>query len=78
VTSTEFLEAGHHTVEHRFAGQAGTVHEWDLTKLSPGELCLHCEHCESEVFRTSERSWIVRHEPECPWLRADPPFGSDR
>ncbi len=76
--SGEYMEAGHHIVAHLFSGQQGVVHEWDLNKLSSGEACLHCDHCESEVWGTSGRNcWYVYHAPECPWLRSDPPVGAD-
>lgn len=76
-SKADFLAAGRHTVAHLFAGQADVVHEWGLTKLSDGEFDLHCEHCESEVTRTGQRSWHVYHAPACPWLRADPPFDAE-
>lgn len=77
MTAAEFMEAGRHAVAHLFAGSPGVVHEWGLTKCSDGELCLHCDHCESEVTRTGQRSWAVCHAPSCPWLRADPPFDAE-
>jgi hypothetical protein len=72
--SGEYMEAGHHTVAHLFSGQQGVVHEWKVDKRSDGECCLHCDHCESEVYGTSGRNWYVYHAPECTWLRSDPPF----
>jgi hypothetical protein len=76
--SAEYLEAGEHFVTHHFGSDdSHVVHEWKLTNLCTGTICLHCDHCRSVVRKTGERSWTVSHQRSCPWLRRDPPFDQE-